>query len=68
MKNNVRIDEEAKHSAEESDKKKDKIIPIRLRGNFYKIVVRPALLYGLVFGVDKKLEHKMRAAEMRILR
>ncbi|XP_050541046.1 uncharacterized protein LOC126905416 [Daktulosphaira vitifoliae] len=42
---------------------------MRLKGKFYKTVVRPAMMYGSeCWEVDKKVEQRMIAAKMRILR
>ena len=42
----------------------DKRIPIRLKGKFYKAVVRPAMMYGTeCWAVDRKIEQRMSVAE-----
>lgn len=47
----------------------DRRIPIRLKGKFYKTVVRPAMMYGSeCWAIDKTMERKMSVAEMRMLR
>jgi hypothetical protein len=47
----------------------DRNIPNKLKGMFYKTVVRPAMLYGAeCWAVKKKYTHKMSVAEMRMLR
>ncbi|WMV12452.1 hypothetical protein MTR67_005837 [Solanum verrucosum] len=47
----------------------DKKIPPRLKGKFYRVVVRPALLYGEECWPVKNLHvQKMHVAEMRMLR
>ncbi|XP_055802220.1 uncharacterized protein LOC129871346 [Solanum dulcamara] len=47
----------------------DKKVPPKLKGKFYKVVVRPTLLYGVECWPIKKLHvQKMRVAEMRMLR
>ncbi|KAL4204408.1 hypothetical protein AMTRI_Chr01g131910 [Amborella trichopoda] len=47
----------------------DRRIPMKLKGKFYRTVVRPTLLYGVECWADKKqYTHKMRVAEMRMLR
>ncbi|KAG5578791.1 hypothetical protein H5410_049418 [Solanum commersonii] len=47
----------------------DKKIPSRLKGKFYRVVVRPALLYGAeCWPVKNAHVQKMRVAEMRMLR
>ncbi|KAG5587041.1 hypothetical protein H5410_047475 [Solanum commersonii] len=46
----------------------DKKIPSRLKGKFYRVVVRPTLLYGRVLAVKNAHVQKMHVAEMRMLR
>ncbi|KAG5591071.1 hypothetical protein H5410_041585 [Solanum commersonii] len=47
----------------------DKKIPPKLKGKFYRVVVRPALLYGAeCWPVKNAHVHKMHVAEMRMLR
>ena len=47
----------------------DKKFPARVKGKFFKVVSRPALLYGLAYWAVKKThEQKMQVAEMRMLR
>ncbi|KAG5606935.1 hypothetical protein H5410_028427 [Solanum commersonii] len=47
----------------------DKKIPSRLKGKFYRVVVRPALLYGVeCWPVKNAHVQKMHVAEMRMLR
>ncbi|KAG5611191.1 hypothetical protein H5410_022472, partial [Solanum commersonii] len=47
----------------------DKKIPSRLKGKFYRVVVRPALLYGAeCWPVKNAYVQKMHVAEMRMLR
>ncbi|KAG5627424.1 hypothetical protein H5410_012642 [Solanum commersonii] len=47
----------------------DKKIPPRLKGKFYRVVVRPALLYGAkCWSVKNAYVQKMHVAEMRMLR
>ncbi|KAH0664891.1 hypothetical protein KY285_026097 [Solanum tuberosum] len=47
----------------------DKKIPPRLKGKFYRVVVRPALLYGAeCWPVKNSHVQKMHVAEMRMLR
>ncbi|KAG5593483.1 hypothetical protein H5410_043997 [Solanum commersonii] len=47
----------------------DKKIPSRLKGKFYRVVVRPALLYGAeCWPVKNAHVQKMHVAEMRMLR
>nr|XP_009802177.1 PREDICTED: uncharacterized protein LOC104247782 [Nicotiana sylvestris] len=47
----------------------DKNVPPRLKGKFYRVVVRPAMLYEVeCWPVKKSHVHKMRVAEMRMLR
>ncbi|KAG5625058.1 hypothetical protein H5410_010276 [Solanum commersonii] len=47
----------------------DKKIPSRLKGKFYRVVVRPALLYGGEYWLVKNAHvQKMHVAEMRMLR
>ncbi|WMV56312.1 hypothetical protein MTR67_049697 [Solanum verrucosum] len=47
----------------------DKKIPPRLKGKFYRVVVRPALLYGAeCWPVKNSHVQKMQVAEMRMLR
>nr|XP_009799838.1 PREDICTED: uncharacterized protein LOC104245841 [Nicotiana sylvestris] len=47
----------------------DKNMPLKLKGKFYRAVVRPAMLYGLeCWPVKNSNIHKMKVAEMRMLR
>ncbi|XP_060173953.1 uncharacterized protein LOC132604455 [Lycium barbarum] len=47
----------------------DKKVPPKLKGKFYKVVVRPAMLYGAeCWPVKKSHVQKMKVAEMRMLR
>ena len=47
----------------------DKRIPIRLKGKFYKAMVRLAMMYGTeCWAVGRKIEQRMSVAEMRMLR
>ena len=47
----------------------DKKFPERLKGNFYRIAIKPALLYGTkCWPVKKVFEQRMEVTEMRILR
>ncbi|XP_070041089.1 uncharacterized protein [Nicotiana tomentosiformis] len=47
----------------------DKNMPPRLKGKFYRVVVRPTMLYGVeCWSVKKSHVQKMRVAEMRRLR
>ncbi|XP_060183146.1 uncharacterized protein LOC132613111 [Lycium barbarum] len=47
----------------------DKKVPPKLKGKFYKVVVRPTMLYGVeCWPVKKSHVQKMKVAEMRILR
>jgi len=42
---------------------------MRVKGKFYKIVVRPAVLYGSEYwGVNKKTEARTSIAEIRMLK
>lgn len=47
----------------------DKRIPIRLKGKFYKNVVRPIMVYDLkCWVVDLRIEQSTRIAEIKMLR
>nr|XP_009592747.2 uncharacterized protein LOC104089527 [Nicotiana tomentosiformis] len=47
----------------------DKNVPLRLKGKFYKVVVRPTLLYGAeCWPVKNSHTQKLKVAEMRMLR
>ena len=47
----------------------DKRVPLKLKGKFHKMVVRPAMLHGTEAASMKKTEEKrMDVAEMRMLR
>ena len=47
----------------------DRRIRLRVKGNVYKTVVRPAMVYGAeTWAVQKAQEKKLDVAEMRMLR
>ncbi|XP_060211622.1 uncharacterized protein LOC132639158 [Lycium barbarum] len=47
----------------------DKKVPLKLKGRFYKVVVRPTLLYGAeCWAVKSSHVQKIKVAEMRMLR
>ncbi|KAE8676336.1 General transcription factor IIE subunit 1 isoform 3 [Hibiscus syriacus] len=47
----------------------DKKVPLKLKGNFYRMAIRPALLYGSeCWAIKKDHVRMMEAAEMRMLR
>ncbi|XP_070013898.1 uncharacterized protein [Nicotiana sylvestris] len=47
----------------------DRNVPLRLKGKFYRVVVRLAMLYGAkCWPVKNSHKQKMRVAEMRMLR
>jgi len=47
----------------------DRRIPLRLKGKVYRMIVRPALLYGVECWPIKKLQvQRMKVAEMRMIR
>ena len=47
----------------------DKRFPARLKGKFYRVVVRPAMLYGTdCWAIKKTQARKLKVAEMRMLR
>ena len=47
----------------------DKRVPLYIKGNMYKVIVRPALLYGTeALPITKCQEKKADTAEMRMLR
>ncbi|KAE8658174.1 Zinc finger CCCH domain-containing protein 64 [Hibiscus syriacus] len=47
----------------------DKKVPLKLKGKFYRMAIRPALLYGSeCWAIKKDHVRKMEAAEMRMLR
>ena len=46
----------------------DKQISLKLKENFYKTTIRPAMLYGAECWAANKQVHKMSVAEMRMLR
>ncbi|XP_070004261.1 uncharacterized protein [Nicotiana sylvestris] len=47
----------------------DRNVPLRFKGKFYRVVVRPAMLYGAECWLVKNSHvQKMRVAEMRMLR
>ena len=42
--------------------------PSKLKGKFYKVMVRPTMLYGIECGPVKKFHvHKIKVAKMRML-
>lgn len=44
-------------------------VPARVKGNVYKLVVRPAMLYGLeAVALTKRKEPELEVAERRMLR
>ena len=47
----------------------DKKVPLKLKGKFYRPVVRPAMLYGTeCWAVKSQHESKISVAEMRMFR
>lgn len=47
----------------------DKNVPLKLKGKFYRVTVRPAMLYGSeCWPLRKTLTNRMEVAEMRMLR
>ena len=47
----------------------DRKVPLKLKGKFYRVVVRPTLLYGAkCWATAKAQEQKLLVAEMRMLR
>ncbi|XP_016461338.1 uncharacterized protein LOC107784688 [Nicotiana tabacum] len=47
----------------------DKNVPLRLKGKFYKVVIRPTLLYGAeCWPVKNSHTQKLKLAKMRMLR
>ncbi|XP_070036761.1 uncharacterized protein [Nicotiana tomentosiformis] len=47
----------------------DRKVPLKLKGKFYRVMVRPAILYGAEYWPVKNYHiQKMKKAEMRILR
>ncbi|KAH0468953.1 hypothetical protein IEQ34_002185 [Dendrobium chrysotoxum] len=47
----------------------DRKVPLKLKGKFYKLVVRPAMLYGVeCWPLKEKHNTKLSVAEMRMLR
>lgn len=47
----------------------DKRISARIKGRFYKSVVRPAMVYGAeTWSIKKAQERKLEVADMRIMR
>ena len=47
----------------------DRKVSLKLKGKFYRMVVRPTLLYGYkCWPITKALEQKMKVVEMRMLR
>ncbi|WP_227626107.1 hypothetical protein, partial [Klebsiella pneumoniae] len=47
----------------------DKKVPIKLKGKFYKMVVRPIMLYGVeCWPLKEKHRSKLSVTEMRMLR
>ena len=47
----------------------DIMSPTRLKGKFYRVAIRLAMLYGTEYWpVKKTFEHKMEVIEMRMLR
>ncbi|XP_070029897.1 uncharacterized protein [Nicotiana sylvestris] len=74
---NGEIDEDVTHCIEAgwtqlrlaSDVLCDKNVPLKLKGKFYKVVVRPTMLYGAeCWPVKKSHVQQMKVAEMRMLR
>jgi hypothetical protein len=47
----------------------DPRVPLKLKGKFYRITIRPAMLYGVEFWPTKRRHvHQLSVAEMRMLR
>ena len=46
----------------------DRMVQTRVKGEFYRTAIRPAMSYGSECWAIKKQEHKMDVAEMKMLR
>ncbi|GJV07035.1 ataxia telangiectasia mutated family protein [Tanacetum coccineum] len=47
----------------------DRIFPLKLKGKFYRVAIRPAMLYGSeCWPITKALANRMEVAELRMLR
>ncbi|GKC84823.1 kinetochore protein NDC80 [Tanacetum coccineum] len=47
----------------------DRNVPLKLKGKFYRVAVRPAMLYGLeCWPITKALANRVEVAELRMLR
>ena len=61
--------ESSMEKLEETQWRRDRRMPVKLKGNVYKTVVRPALLYGAeTWATTKGQEARLEVNEMRMLR
>ncbi|XP_070003312.1 uncharacterized protein [Nicotiana sylvestris] len=69
IQNDGEIDEDVTHRIRVGWMKCNKNVPLRLKGKFYKVVVRPTMLYGEeCWPVKNSHIQQMKVAKMRMLR